>query len=328
MKTRLLRALCTCTLLAMSVAATAARVATAPAAVTGSIDPLSGILTLSAPLSVTWPYINGIPVRTPKGTKSYGATLSVNGQTRRYVVIRPDPAPVSAPLLLVLHPLNTSPELTANFTFVADYVATQGIWAVLPQAQDGAWKNETSQGDADMLFLAALIDTLVTQGVDRDRVSVAGYSSGGAMAERMACQMPDRIAAFGIVAATLPYSLWTSCAPSVQRPKVYVLGTADPIALYYGYYGFGSAAALMDYWAAKQGCSGAVSTPVPNIVSDGTTVQLDERTGCTGGKGLRLYTVQNGGHAWPGGTTDSAGTTSKDMAATGAIWSFASTYRR
>lgn len=322
-----LRALGACLVLVLSLAAEAApRVA----AVTGSIDPLSGILTLSRPLSVTWPYINNLPVRTPQGTKSYGASLTVDGVTRRYVVIRPDPKPVSAPLLLLLHPTNTTPELTANFTFVADHVATQGLWAVLPEGQGGTWKAETVQGDADMKFMAALIDTLVPQGVDRERVSVAGYSIGGVMAERMVCQMPERIAAIGVVAATLPYSLWTSCAPSVQRPKVYVLGTNDPLAPYYGVgaYGSGSAAQLMSYWAAKQGCTGATSTPVPDIANDSTRVQLDERTGCAGGKGLRLYTVENGGHAWPGGQTESAGTTSRDMAATGVIWSFARGYRR
>ena len=324
------RALCVCLLatLGATTATAATRTTATTTPVTGTIDPLSGILKLSAPLSLSWPSINGIPVRTPKGTKSYGATLVVNGQTRRYIVIRPDPLPVSAPMLLVLHPLNTRAEITANFTFVADHVATQGFWAVLPEAQNGAWKNEASMGDADMKFLAALIDTLVPRGVDRERVSVAGYSSGGVMAERMVCQMPERIAAIGVVAATLPYSLWTSCAPSVQRPKVYVLGTADPITPYYGYNGQGSAAALMNYWAQKQACTGAVSTPVPDIANDSTRVQLDERTGCAGGKGLRLYTVENGGHAWPGGTTDSAGTTSRDMAATGAIWSFVRAYRR
>lgn len=306
-----------------------AHAAPKPAPVTGTIDSLSGILSLSRPLAATWPNINGLPVRTPEGTRSYGATLVVNGQTRRYVVIRPEPLPATAaPLMLVLHPMNTTPEMTANFTFVADYVSTQKIWAVIPEAQNGAWKGEPSQGDADMKFMAALIDALVPQGVDRERVSVAGYSSGGVMAERMACQMPERIAAFGMVAATLPYSLWTSCAPSVQRPKVYILGTADPITPYAGYYGFGSASSLMSYWAQRQGCTGALSTPVPDITSDNTRVQLDERTGCTGGKGLRLYTVEGGGHAWPGGTTDSAGTTSRDMAATGVIWSFARAYRR
>ncbi|MGQ0503403.1 MAG: alpha/beta hydrolase family esterase [Panacagrimonas sp.] len=301
---------------------------TQAAPVTGTIDPVSGILTLSGPLTVTWPTINGVPVRTPQGTKSYGATLTVNGQSRRYLVIRPDPVPAKAPVMLLLHPANTLPEYTANFTYVADFVATQAFWAVLPAAQNGAWKGETSQGDADMRFLSALIDTLVAQGVDGDRISVAGYSSGGTLAQRMVCQAPERIAAIGVVASMLPYSLWTSCKPSVQRPKVYVLGTDDPIVPYYGYNGFGSAANLMNYWAQKQACSGAASMLLPDRVSDGTQVQLDERTGCAGGKGLRMYTVEGGGHAWPGGQTDSAGITSRDMAATGAIWSFVRGYRR
>lgn len=254
--------------------------------------------------------------------------MTVNGQARRYVVTRPDPKPAKAPMLLLLHPRDTAPELTANFTYVADFVATQNFWAVMPEALDGAWKAEPLEGTDDKDFMSALIDTLVADGVDPDRVSVAGYSNGGVMAERMACEMSDRIAAVGVVAATLPLSLWLSCAPVASRPKLYVLGKDDPIVPYNGVAGLGSAMALMDYWATKQGCDGAVSTPLPDSADDGTTVQLDERTGCTDDKALRLYSVENGGHTWPGGDTSYVGVTSRDMSATGVIWSFASGYRR
>lgn len=293
-----------------------------------SIDPLSGILTLPAPLALSWNTLNGVPVRTPAGTRSYAATLDVEGQTRRYLVIRPEPLQASTPALLLLHPLNTSPELTANFTYVADFVATQGFWAVLPAAQDGAWKGEATDSDADKRFLTVLIEALVTQGVDAERISLSGYSSGGVMTQRMACEAPEPFAAFGIVAATLPYSLWTTCAPSLPRPKIYVLGTDDPLAPYQGVSGLGSAAALMAFWAQQQGCSGVLSTPVPDIAADGTSAQRDEHTGCTDGTSLQLYTVQNGGHAWPGGLTQSAGLTSFDISATGLIWSLASAHRR
>ncbi|MGH8519094.1 MAG: alpha/beta hydrolase family esterase [Panacagrimonas sp.] len=297
------------------------------------IDPLSGVLMLSAPLSFTWTSINGIPVRTPTGTSAYGATLTVGTQTRRYVVIRPNPKPVTAPLLMILHPRDTAPELTANFTHAADFVATQGIWAVLPEAVGAKWKGEPLEGEDDKLFLAALMDTLVADGVDATRITVAGYSSGGVMAQRLACEMADRIAAFGVVATTLPLSLWVSCAPSEPRPKVYILGTDDPYAPYDGVAGLGSAAGLMDYWAEQQGCTGVVSQAVPDIADDGTTVLRDEHTGCTGGRGLRLYTVQNGEHAWPDPAADPdyvgyAGRTSRDMSATGAIWSYARSFRR
>lgn len=92
----------------------------APSATTAPIDPLSGILTLSPPLGVSWTLINSIPVRTPAGTTAYAANLTVGPLPRRYVVIRPHPKPVSAPLLMILHPRDTTPELTANFHTVQD----------------------------------------------------------------------------------------------------------------------------------------------------------------------------------------------------------------
>jgi polyhydroxybutyrate depolymerase len=293
-----------------------------------SIDPLSGILTTTQPLTYSWTMVNGIPVRTPAGTRAYDATLTVGTQSRRYVVIRPDPKPLSAPLMMILHPRDTTPELTANFTHVADFVATQGIWAVMPEAVGGAWKGEQLEGTDDMLFIGALLDALIADGVDQTRITVAGYSSGGVMTQRLACEMADRIAAFGMVAATMPLSQYLSCSPSQPRPKVYVLGTDDPLVPYDGVAGLGSAASLMDWWANEQGCTGVVSTPLPDIADDGTTVQLDEHTGCIANRGLRLYTVQNGEHTWPGGDTDVTGRTSRDMSATGAIWSFARGFRR
>ena len=70
----------------------------------------------------------------------------------------------------------------------------------------------------------------------------------------------------------------------------------------------------------------AIPTTLPTLVNDGTTVQLTDYTGCTAGNDLRLYTVDNGGHAWPNGLTQSVGKTTQNLDATGIIWSFASAY--
>ena len=73
-------------------------------------------------------------------------------------------------------------------------------------------------------------------------------------------------------------------------------------------------------------CGGTVATTLPTRVNDGTTVQLTDYTGCTAGSDLRLYTVYNGGHAWPNGLTQTVGKTTQNLDATGIIWSFASAY--
>lgn len=302
----------------------------AAAPVAGSIDPVSGYQTLSGSLKRTWTLLNGGYVQTTSGTTAVAATIKVAGVSRRYIVVRPNPAPAGAPVLLLLHASGVTPETMANLTEVADYVQTQGFWAVLPAAISGSWKDDPStSGKDDTLFVSALIDTLIAQGVDASRVYAGGYSSGGFMAERLACELSDKIAAFGINAATLRTGLANVCAPQKPRAKAYFLGTADTVVAYDGTFNLKSALSTMAYWSGKQGCGGSLATTIPDRAADGTTVQLTRYTGCNGGTlENRLYTITGGGHAWPGGLTSAQYVTTQDIKATGLIWSFVSAYRR
>jgi polyhydroxybutyrate depolymerase len=298
-------------------------------AATGSIDPVSGVLTITGKLSYSTINSNGTNVLVAAGTKAYSTNLVVAGTTRRYLILRPDPAPASEPALLLLHPNGSSPESMANLTEVVNFVATQGFWAVMPAAIGGQWKDDPTTGNADdVTFISTLVDSLATQGVDATRVYAAGYSNGGFMSERLACALSDKIAAFGIDAATLRTGLASSCTPVKQRPKQFFLGTADNIVPYDGVANLESAASTLAFWSKQQGCPGIVSTMLPNRVNDGTSVQLDDHTGCAGGTALLLYTIYNGGHAWPNGLTQSVGTTTQNIDATGLVWRFASGYRR
>src|SRR6202007_363158 len=125
---------------------------------------------------------------------------------------------------------DTSAVQMANLSKVTNFVATQGFWVVLPTALNGQWHNDPASTPAhDVAFSPALIDTLAAQGGDATRVYAAGYSSGGFMSERLACELSGKIAAFGIDAATVLANAPTYCKPAVQRPKLYMLGTADPV---------------------------------------------------------------------------------------------------
>jgi len=301
--------------------------------VTGSVDPVNGMLTTSAPLSYTYPKIDGTTIPVVKGNTVYKASLAVGGVTRDYLVMRPSTVTAGAPLLILLHPRYTSPAQMANLTKVANFQGTLGFWVALPYsttAENTQWHSDPRTDPADdVQFVSALIDALSAQGVDANRVYAAGYSEGGMMSERLACELPDKIAAFGLDAATLLTDATTYCHPSIQRPKLYILGTADNNVPYDGgRIGLMSAAQTLSFWSAQQGCGGTTASMLPTLVNDGTTVQLTDATGCTAGGDLRLYTVYNGGHAWPNGLTQAVGKTTQNLDATGIIWSFASAYRK
>ena len=77
----------------------------------------------------------------------------------------------------------------------------------------------------DSGFIRALIDRLGTQtGIDQKRIFVTGFSGGGAMAHRVACDLSDRVAAIASVSGAF---VAKTCQPA--RPiSIYEMhGTAD-----------------------------------------------------------------------------------------------------
>lgn len=81
----------------------------------------------------------------------------------------------------------------------------------------------------DIAFMGAILDTLRgSYPVDMKRVYATGFSNGGAMTARMAVQMSDRIAAFGVAAGRL---LVAPLPPARLPPVVYSVGTLDDVEM-------------------------------------------------------------------------------------------------
>jgi len=60
-------------------------------------------------------------------------------------------------------------------------------------------------------------------------------------------------------------------------------------------------------------------------MGDGTRVRRSEYPGCMHGRELVLYTIEGGGHTWPGGPSVArlvVGRVSRDIDATSTIWDF------
>jgi polyhydroxybutyrate depolymerase len=138
----------------------------------------------------------------------------------------------------------------------------------------------------------------------------------------LACAMSDRIAAVGIVAGALPVSL-EDCQPSRPVPAMMFHGTDDPIVPYGGgqLRREGSLPSIPE-WAAmlaeRNGCS-----ETPQTIPAQGAVRGSEYTGCAAD--VIFYTIEGGGHTWPGGNPIPvwiAGKTSMDIDATRTLWDF------
>lgn len=267
------------------------------------------------------------------GTAVEAQTLSWQGVDRKVLVIRPDPAPTRAvPALVLLHYDGGTPTLMANLTRVADLVANEGLIAVVPAADRYHWSddpaNSRDQTD-DVGFLSSLVDTETTKyPINPAKIAVAGYSNGGFMALRMACERPDLFSAAAAVAAEMRTSVSNVCHPERPLPVLFILGTDDKVVPYdKTYITMAGAQGSFDFWSNLHNCDSNKTTtsnlPAPN--KDGTTITLQQSSGCRSGGEIDLYTVDGGGHTWPDGLfpeKSRLGTESQNLDATGAIGDF------
>ncbi len=178
--------------------------------------------------------------------------------------------------------------------------------------------------DDDAAYLVAVIQTLRVQYRPADpRVVVAGMSGGARMACHLASLRPDLVRAVGAVAG-----LRAPSRPPLSRPVPIVAfhGTADRINPYRGHSRgewIESVPESADAWARANGTEARALT---DVVASGVR---RTRYGDAGGPGeVPLYTIDGGGHTWPGGHLGFIGglllgRTSGEIDATERIWAFA-----
>ena len=271
------------------------------------------------------------------GTTSSTVTISYQGLARTYIVVRPDPATTDAPALILMHAHGITPQTMANLARAGRLAHDYGVWVYLPQGENATWNEDpssTSKVD-DVGFISALIDKAVSEDhVDSKRVYAAGYSAGGFMAERLACQLSDKIVGFVAVSATLRDSLATAseCTPTHAMPVAFMDGTSDLVVPYKGEPTLQSAAAAAAFWAVKNACvaTAMTTTILPQLSKDGTTVAVTSFTQCPSDAATSLYTINGGGHTWPDSPysvyTAYLGTTTKNLDATEELWKFLTPY--
>jgi polyhydroxybutyrate depolymerase len=259
--------------------------------------------------------------------------LVVGGVARSYLLHVGGPAKAGRPLVLVLHGLTGSgaaihSRTRGTFDRLAD---RDGAVVVYPDAlgDPHRWSEGYPAGDGppppdDVGFLSALVDALVAElGVDRKRVFAAGLSNGAAMVYRLACERPDLVAAVAPVAGYIRFEVARTCARGAPVSIIAMHGTEDPIAPIEQWVREGVA-----MWRKRDACPAeAAASRLPDSdPSDGTQTRVDLFAPCADGTAVALYTIEGGGHAWPGGTAPwgwrSRGRTPSDFDAAVVIWDF------
>ena len=206
-----------------------------------------------------------------------------------------------------------------------------GFIVVYPSGVGGkgvrVWRAEPGADlTKDVRFISESIDTLrASYNIDSTRIYANGLSNGGGMSFVLSCTLSDRIAAVGMVAAaqTLP---WTWCTDQRPVPMIAFHGTADPDVPYNGGSAWISPRPFPNVprwtanWARRNRCG---ANPVESTVAPDVTRRT--YTQCADDATVVFYTIDGGGHTWPGGMPLPewfVGRTTRSVDATSLMWAF------
>jgi polyhydroxybutyrate depolymerase len=282
--------------------------------------------------------------------RDLGRTLTHDGLERSYLVHLPAGPAVRdrsqpAPLVIALHSGGGRARAFAEFTGFNRLSDAEGFIVAYPEGVEGNWNDGRSRiGNRalvedidDVGFILAIADALAKDyAVDAKRLYVVGMSNGGMMALRAACDASERIAAVAAVAAAMPTRMKPRCKPTAPISVLIMNGSEDPVMpwrggeIRIGLERLGRVISTEDtatFWAEHNGC---VTTPavenLPNKdLDDNSVVYRSIFPSCRGAE-VVLYTIDRGGHTWPGGPQympqTVVGRVNRDIDASAVIWDF------
>ncbi len=261
--------------------------------------------------------------------------IIVDGMKRSFVTYVPiTEKQEKMPVVISLHGGFASPK---GMLHLADFrpIADKEKFIVVCPASKHMWHDGATHGIDDVKFIDQLITyVLKTYHADTSRVYVTGISNGGFMTTRLACQLHKRIAAIAVVAASLDANEGYDLTAPLS--VMYIHGTKDHIIPYNGGKLFGrkiySQDGIVKKWVIMNNCDPKpVVTQIPDAAHDGTTVVKEEYSNPVNNLKVIGYTINNGGHTWPGGTQYApefiVGKTTKNLNACQAIWDFFKPYK-
>ncbi len=296
-----------------------------------------------------------LPTQTADATETYGGnldksdyqfTITYQGIERRYNVHLPKNYDKNVPTPAVMYLHGGGGSLKSgyldglvkysdkhNFILVLPE-GTGPIPGILLQWNIGKYKDSypTKHNIDDVGYISKVIDDVsVHFNLDKTRIYATGISNGAAMAELLACQLSDKIAAVSLVAPSWKFD---DCAPERKIPVMIIRGTADPIALYDGGVRTNSPVAngvttdsaqeIVDFWREKNNCSADSSI----VYQNGSATCRDYKDD-QGNPMVEFCSIIGGGHTWPSGDqyapASKVGPVSYDMS-TDQIWDFFQRY--
>lgn len=272
----------------------------------------------------------------------FNGQINVDGRTRTYLLNLPpsyyDTSGFS--LVIALHGTAGSAEQCERDYGITEKGNAEGFIVVYPEGvpRNGIFGIRTwNAGNCcdfakdnnidDVHFITVLIDELVSNyKINPKKVYVTGMSNGAMLAYRLACEIPDKVAAIGSVSGDLVTI--QPCSPARPVPILEIHSILDTKVPYEG--GIGLAGYYfppVDSGLNVMASVNACKTPA-QVVIDNSQYKFTKWIDCNNAVTIECYLTQDGGHAWPGGKRSSARSDEPSMVinATDIIWDFFKEY--
>jgi polyhydroxybutyrate depolymerase len=273
----------------------------------------------------------------------FDKALTVDARERSYTLNLPPGyynTVAMLPLVIAMHGGGGNAAQFEASSLLTRKADSAGFAVVYPNGTSGSlglntWNGGGCCGQAvqnnvdDVNFMRQLIAELTSRyRIDPRRIYATGHSNGGIMSYRLACELPDRIAAVAPNAAALMVPI---CTPARAVPALHMHSRLDSNVPIAGGFGSGIAgvsfpplATSMARMAAANGCATA-----PAVVASAAQFTRTRWSGCAGGAATtELLLTEDGGHSWPGGLAGTATGDPPSVAVNGndELWAFFQRY--
>jgi len=287
------------------------------------------------------PTIEVTSTATSKSIKEDASSYKIfefEGSKRYYLIFTPESYTGTENLPLVLHisSYGWTPKQEMEYTKLNQVADSNNFIIVYPSSVNN-WNSGIGEnpqwptGDSnDVGFIDTFIDFLDSNyRIDLDRIYVTGYSNGGFMAYKLACQLSHRIAAIASVGGEISTNTLADCNPLRTMPILQIHGTEDSWISINGATGLESVEETLNFWIQYNDCQDTNTIAIEDIdTTDDSTVEKISYSNCTDNSNIIFFKVINGGHTWPGAGPAGypAGNTNQDINAGIEIWNFFEQY--
>ncbi|MCB9032879.1 MAG: T9SS type A sorting domain-containing protein [Chitinophagales bacterium] len=266
--------------------------------------------------------------------QQYGQ-FQFENRVRNYIVYLPKnfSPNENLPLVINMHGFTQNGGFQMNYTKYNALADTARCIVVYPNGIDARWNSGTFffiESDVnDVGFLSELIDRMhLLYNINLEKVYATGYSAGGFMSYKLACDATNRFAAIAPLVASMIYDNIETCVPARAFPLIACNGSADPITPYNGIpLNFPGIDSIKSFWQITNNCNNnVIIDTLPNTnTTDGSRAVRYTYTDCNDNVTTSFYKMISGGHTWAGADNvflGILGKTNQDISWTKESWNF------